>query len=258
MSREWGSAGSRWLGVGLAAVLAVVTIGLTVTGRLQLYINPSQAWFACGMAALLLVGAVASFALPLGSEEDHGHDHGDGSGADDDHAHVRRSPLAVAATVAGGVVASGVAIAALALPPATLSAELAMDRDTGSPPLFAGADDVQLGVVDTSAFGVGDWSAVFATATSPEKYEGESVVLTGFVTPGEGGGIDLSRLVITHCVIDAQPAALPVAGEALPDGLETGQWIELTGDVSVDDAGGLVVRASAIETIPEPEDPYEY
>ena len=72
-----GSAATRWLGVGLASCLAVITLGLFFTGRLALYVNPDSAWFAVGMAVLLLVGAVASFALPLGAEADHGHDHGD-------------------------------------------------------------------------------------------------------------------------------------------------------------------------------------
>ena len=71
------SAGTRWLGVGLASCLAVITLGLALTGRLGLYLNPDSAWFAVGMAVLLLIGAVASFALPLGAETDHGHDHGE-------------------------------------------------------------------------------------------------------------------------------------------------------------------------------------
>lgn len=232
---------SRWLGVGLAAILAVVTLSLTLTGRLQLYINPAQAWFACGMAVLILVGTVASFALRPGEEhQDHGHDHGS------------ESRLGV---VAGGV-ATVVALAALVLPPAALSAELAMERDTGAPPLFAGADDVELGVVDTAGFGVGDWSATFATATSPERYEGETVALTGFITADEGGSASLTRLVITHCVIDAQSASLPV-GDGLPAGLETGQWIELTGEIVVAE-DGLAIEATGVEAIAEPEDPYEY
>ncbi len=242
--------GSRWLGVGIASVLSIVTIGLTVTDRLQLYINPAQAWFACGMAVLLLIGAVASFALPLGSEHHaHGHDHGPAS---------RASAVGIAATVSGGVVATAVALAAVVFPPATLSAELAMERDTGSAPLFAGADDVQLGIVDTSSFGVGDWSATFATATSPERYAGEPVTLTGFVASGDGGSLSLNRLVITHCVIDAQPASLPVEAEGGPGDLATGEWVELTGEIVVDDAGALRIEAASMERIPEPEEPYEY
>ncbi|MFB7892035.1 TIGR03943 family protein [Microbacterium sp. NPDC056044] len=262
--------GTRWLGVGLAAGLSVVTISLVATGRIGLYMNPESAWFAVAMSVVLLVGAVASFALPLGAEADHGHDHGDAPvptlsvverdeapGHDHDTDHYTPHPLAVAATVVGGVAASGVVVLTLVLPPASLSAELAMSRDVGATPLFGGADTIQLASTgDTASFGVGEWATVFATATNPDAFDGETVELTGFVTPGDDGAFDLTRLVITHCVIDAQPASLPiVAGESTPD---TGQWVSITGTVRSSSDGKLVVDAAEVEKIAEPEDPYEY
>ncbi|MET0303031.1 MAG: DUF1980 domain-containing protein [Microbacteriaceae bacterium] len=268
------SLATRWLGVGLASVLAVVTIGLWATGRLALYINPDSAWFAVGMAVLVLVGAVASFALPLGAEADHGHDHG--AGHDDDRHHLGEhpeattvgraqatmrdghglSPFGLAATVTGGVAASGIVVLALVLPPASLSAELAMSRDVGAPPLFAGADVVSLATTgDTSSFGIGEWAAVFATATNPEAFDGDAVTLTGFVTPGDDG-FDLTRLVITHCVIDAQPASIPIAtAESAP---ETGEWVTVTGTVRATTDGRLSIDPASVERISEPGDPYEY
>jgi uncharacterized repeat protein (TIGR03943 family) len=247
---EW--IGVRWLGVGLAAVLAVVTIALAATGRLALFINPDSTWFAVSMAVVALVGAVASFALPLGAESDHGHDHGA-----DDHGHDHAPhPAAVAATVVGGVAASGVVVLTLVLPPASLSAELAISRDVGATPLFAGADVVTLAATgDTSSFGVGEWATVFATATDPDAFDGDPIELTGFVTPGEGGAFDLTRLVITHCVIDAQPASIPVADGDIPD---TGQWVTVTGTVRSTSDGRLEIDAENVEAIDEPEDPYEY
>jgi uncharacterized repeat protein (TIGR03943 family) len=243
----------RWLGVGLAAVLAVVTLGLALTRRLGLYINPDSTWFAVGMAVLVLVGAALSFALPLGAEDDHGHDHGDAGG----HVHEHPThPAALAATVVGGVAASGVVLLTLVLPPASLSAELAMSRDVGAPPLFAGSDAVTLASTgDTASFGIGEWATVFATATNPDAFDGDTVTLTGFVTPGEGSGFDLTRLVITHCVIDAQPASIPVAAS---DGVETGQWVTITGTISSTPDGRLEIDASSVEAIDEPADPYEY
>lgn len=244
---------TRWLGVGLAAILAAVTLSLGVTGRLGLYVNPESSWFAVSMAVLVLVGAVASFALPLGAEEHHGHDHGEEHGAEDGH---RRSALGLAATASGAVVASFVAIATLVLPPASLSAELAMSRDVGAPPLFAGADVVTLAATgDTASFGIGEWSAVFATATNPEAFDGDDVTLTGFVTEG-AAGFGLTRLVITHCVIDAQTATLPV--EASGPAFDTGQWVTVQGTVRSMPDGRLVIDASSVEAIDEPADPYEY
>lgn len=239
--------GARLLGVGLTAALAAVTIALLLTGRLGLYINPESAWFAVTMSVVALIGSVASFALPLGAETDHGHDH------DHDHA-VPVRPVAAFGAVSGGVLATGTVLAIVLTPPATLSAELAMSRDTGTPPLFQGADTIALAATgDTAAFGVGDWASVFATATNPEAFDGDEVTLTGFVTPGDDG-FSLTRLVITHCVIDAQPASVPVAGG---DALETGAWVTVTGTIR-DAAGRLEIAAASVERIDEPEDPYEY
>jgi uncharacterized repeat protein (TIGR03943 family) len=261
--REVGFVGTRLLGVGLAAVLAVVTLGLAFTGRLGLYINPESSWFAVGMAVLVLIGAALSFTLPLGAEADHGHDHGNAEAHHDDPEAVpvlhHTHPAALAATAIGGAAASGVVLLTLVLPPASLSAELAMSRDVGAPPLFAGSDAVTLAATgDTASFGVGEWATVFATATNPDAFDGDAVTLTGFVTPGDGSasGFDLTRLVITHCVIDAQPASIPIA--ASDSALETGQWVTITGTVASTADGRLSIDAVSVEPIDEPADPYEY
>ena len=250
--------GTRWLGVGLASVIAVVTLGLGVTGRLTLYISPESIWFACAAAVVTLAGAIWSCTLPIGAEGDHGHDHGDIADAEGEvtPAVTRRRTLATVGAVTGGVVATGVVAAALVLPPASLSVELAISRAGESTALFAGADDVTLGVADTATFGVGDWASVFATATNTAAYDGKTVTLTGFVTPTDADGVNLTRLVITHCVIDAQPATLPVtidAGE-----FDTGQWVEVEGTVKADADGSLHVEPTTVTAIDEPSDPYEY
>jgi uncharacterized repeat protein (TIGR03943 family) len=261
--------GTRWLGVGLAAVISVVTLGLGVTGRLTLYISPESVWFACAAAVVTLAGAIWSCTLPLGEEGDHGHDHGpvpravdhaDAAG-DAEHGSPSASPrrsLAGVGAVAGGVIATGVVAAALVLPPASLSVELAMSRAGEQSALFAGADTVALGVADTSTFGVGDWASVFAASTNTAAYDGAPVTLTGFVTPESSGddGVNLTRLVITHCVIDAQTATLPV--EVDPDDYATGQWVEITGTVRADADGKLRIEPTDVVEIDEPGDPYEY
>lgn len=252
----------RMLGVGAVASIAALTIALAVTGRLGLYINPESSWFAVSMAVLALVGSVLSFLLPLGAAEDHGHDHGDAPAADADHDHdhhdhaprTSRQLVGTAATVAGGVLALGVATTMLVVPPATLSAELAASRNTGAPPLFQGSDTVALAITgDTASFGIGDWASVFATATDPEVFDGTEISLTGFVAPGKGG-FDLTRLIITHCVIDAQPASLPVTADDIPD---DGQWVTVTGTIR-DVNGQLQVAAASVKPIAEPKDPYEF
>lgn len=251
---------TRWLGVGLASVISVVTLGLGLTGRLTLYVSPETVWFACAAAAVTLIIAIWTCTLPLGAEDDHGHDHGGGADAADasDAGASRRRVWGTAATVSGGVIASGVVLAALVLPPASLSAQLAMSRAGETTALFAGADDVTLGVADTTTFGVGEWASAFATATRPETYDGAAVTLTGFVTPTDAGGLNLTRMVITHCVIDAQPASLPLEQDGVDGSYATGQWIEVTGTVRADADGTLRIEPSAVKKVAEPKDPYEY
>lgn len=257
---RWSAVGTRWLGIGLASIIAVVTLGLGLSGQLTLYISPESIWFACAGAVVVLLGAIWSFTLPLGAESDHGHDHGMPSAAVTEPVEVstasRRRTLTLVGTVSAGVVASGVVVAALVLPPASLSVELAMSRADADPTLFAGADTPTLGVADTTTFGVGEWSSVFATASRPEAYDGSPVTLVGFVTPGDADAVNLTRMIITHCVIDAQPAAVPVTMDA--DEYGTGQWVEVTGTVKADADGSLRVLPTSVVTIDEPGDPYEY
>jgi len=244
---------SRWLGLGLATVVAVVTLGLGVTGRLTLYISPDTVWFACAAAVVMLGMAVWSCTLPPGAEGDHDHT---GSTSRADAGSHRRRMLQTIAVVTGGAIASLVVLAALVLPPATLSAQLAVSRAGESTVLFAGADDVTLGVADTTTFGVGDWASAFATSSRPEEHDGASVTLTGFVTPGKGGDAGLTRMTITHCVIDARPATVPVAGVA--GKYDTGQWVEVTGTVHADADGTLRIEPTSVKKVAEPKDPYEY
>lgn len=254
---RWSAVGTRWLGIGLAVLISIVTLGLGIAGQLTLYISPESIWFACAGAVVVIIGAIWSFSLPLGAESDHGHDHGvvDDDEEADAAASGRRTLTAVGA-VSAGVVATGVVVAALVLPPASLSVELAMSRADASGTLFAGADTPTLGVADTTTFGVGEWSSVFATASRPEAYDGSPVTLVGFVTPGDADAVNLTRMIITHCVIDAQPAAVPVSVDAGEYG--TGEWIEVTGTVKADADGSLRVIPDSIVAIDEPGDPYEY
>lgn len=261
---RWSAIATRWLGVGLAAVISVVTLGLAITGQLTLYISPESIWFACAGAVVVLVGAIWTSALPLGTESDHGHDHevpppsvaDTSTGSVVEASGTRRRTLTAVGTVSAGVVATGVVVASLVLPPASLSVELAMSRTDAAGTLFAGADTPELGIADTTTFGIGEWSSVFATASRPEAYDGSAVTLVGFVTPGESDAVNLTRMIITHCVIDAQPAAVPVTMDAAEYG--TGEWVEVTGTVKADADGSLRVIPESVVEIDEPGDPYEY
>lgn len=272
--------GTRWLGAGLAAALAVATLALAATGRLTLYISPETVWFAVAAAVATLIGVVWSCALPLGAEQEHGHDHG-GAGHGSAHEHGRsghdhagehghdhagsrpsaRRVVGAAAGVTGGVIATGVVAGALLLPPASLSVDMAMQRAPMGNVLFAGADNVALGAnTDTSTFGIGGWASVFATGSRPEKYDGSSVTLTGFLTPS-GSAKDqahLTRMVISHCVLDAQPASVPVQITGWQGQYAVGDWVQVRGTVRASADGKLSIVPASVSKIPEPKDPYEH
>ena len=271
--------GTRWLGVGLATALAVVTIGLWATGRIGLYINPDAAWWAVTMAIVCVVGAVWSCTVPISREDEHEHEHGSGdeapavpsassgtegvgsgdevgSGAERE----RRQPLALIATGVGAVLASGLVVLAVVLPPASLSAELALARSSGAAPVLSTSATLALATSDdTSTFGIAEWASLLSTTTDPARFVGEKATLTGFVGPGgDTDGFALTRLVIVHCVIDAQAADVPVAALAGNQNLEPGEWVTVEGEFVREDGGALVLQPASVTPIDEPGDPYEY
>ncbi|TQJ30727.1 TIGR03943 family putative permease subunit [Microbacterium sp. SLBN-146] len=250
----------RWLGVGIAGALAVLTLVLALTGQLDLYINPANAWFAVAMSVIALVVVAASFGIRRGAERAHDHDHDHETDHEDAGAVSTRRNGVGLVTAAGGVLASLVTVAALVVHPNVLSVDLAIARTSTSPTLFGGEEVVLLAQSgDTANFGVPDWSTVFATATAPEQFVGDAVDLTGFIAPNpdDPDAFLLTRLVITHCVIDAQPATLPVVEAGWAGDHEVGQWVEVEGTVA-SDGGRLVVRPTAVTPVDVPEDPYEY
>ncbi|WP_458040062.1 MULTISPECIES: TIGR03943 family putative permease subunit [Bacteria] len=169
-------------------------------------------------------------------------------------------PVALIATGVGAVLASGLVVLAVVMPPASLSAELALARSSGAPPVLSTSATLALATSDdTSAFGIAEWASLLSTTTDPARFVGEKATLTGFVGPdGDSDGFALTRLVIVHCVIDAQAANVPVAELAGGEDLSPGQWVEVEGEFVRDDGGALVLQPASVTAIDEPGDPYGY
>lgn len=280
---------ARWLGVGLAAVVATSTLVLAATGQLGLYVNPDSSWFVIAMSLLALVGAALSFTVPLGVEaaHDHAHEPGDEATfaapapADAHHSHAglpastghavqamaRRGarPFGVVTLGLGAVVSTGVALSQLVLPAAALSPELAMSRQVNSGNLFADASTVALARSgDTSTFGIGMWAALLRSTTDPDSIAGLPATLVGFVTPSahDPDVFFLTRLLITHCVIDAQSAGVPVRYPGWADSFAVGQWVQVEGEFGDLSPGGASFNGALLPAqltpVDQPADPYEY
>ncbi|MER5185171.1 TIGR03943 family protein [Streptomyces sp. NPDC002896] len=101
--------------------------------------------------------------------------------------------------------------------------------------------------------------AVYDTGRS---LKGRTVLLTGFVSPGDGGDQGtwyLSRLVVSCCAADAQVFKVEIHGATAPD---ADTWVTVTGvwhptGAPGSEAAEPALDASAVRKIHEPGNPYD-
>lgn len=257
--------GPALLGLGSVLAVALCTLWLAVSGHLDLYINPRYSLFTVLLAAVAVPASVAGL-LVVARGAGHTHDHA----GPDDVSPTRASGVSrTTRLVLGGIAAMvtiGVTAAMLVLPPTTLSARTAQQRSVDSATLSnaTGSDTpVSLlgsGSVDTSGYGVKDWAAIIRQTTDTSSLVGKRVTLTGFVVPGQGDSFTLTRFVISCCAVDAQPVGLGVSTDGTVPA--ENQWVKVTGALAANPDQSsdvrIVIRAASVETIAQPDDPYEY
>lgn len=257
-----------WRGILLATLLTVATIWLALTGRLGLYIHPRYFVFTVIMATIGGVAVLAAYIVRQRRADAHGHD--------DDHAHAhvalgdpapapkRSGRMRGALAVAGSVVIVLVAAVALvALPPTTLSASLAGDREVNAS-IDVGDDSPVLVGGDTSAFTVKDWAVLIRQGGSDAVLRSANPTIIGFVVPIEGrdDAFSVARYSITCCAVDAQPFGVTVVMPGWQDQFAEGDWVSASGRfVENPDASAAATWAlESTETvaIEEPSDPYVF
>ncbi|HEV7754749.1 MAG TPA: TIGR03943 family protein [Mycobacteriales bacterium] len=120
-------------------------------------------------------------------------------------------------------------------------------------PLPAG-DPVTLPVLDYASRAVWDRGASLTD---------RRVRLTGFVSPRPGGGVYLTRMILTCCAADGRPVKVGLSG-TVPAGLPADTWIEVTGRydprVDKDRANNESIpylAAEALREVTQPTQPYE-
>ncbi|MEM6529198.1 MAG: TIGR03943 family protein, partial [Chloroflexota bacterium] len=70
----------------------------------------------------------------------------------------------------------------------------------------------------------------------------------------------VARFTVSCCVADASALGLPVFADNAPD-FQTGEWVQISGTVQVDEFTGEVlpiINSRSIERIELPEHPYLY
>lgn len=114
---------------------------------------------------------------------------------------------------------------------------------------------------DSSTWNLLDWGT--ALSVRGDELVGQPADVVGFVFHDEGLGPDAFyavRYVVTCCAADGAGVGLPVVwagGAALP---ENG-WVRVRGTIdraTLDGVEQPVLRAEAVEPVPQPESPYLY
>ena len=98
-----------------------------------------------------------------------------------------------------------------------------------------------------------------------DAYTGTAVDASGFVLPSAEDSENvfyITRFVVTHCAIDAQPVGVPVYLPGWREEYEADQWVEASGALGANPAQSgtdpLVLVPEQLAGIDEPSDPYVY
>lgn len=121
------------------------------------------------------------------------------------------------------------------------------------PPLPSG-DPVKLTVLDYAT------RAVWENGVS---MQGRTIKLSGFLSERPGGGLYLTRIILTCCAADGRPIKVGLSGD-VPGDLRPDQWVEVIGTydpVTDSDAGRNenipYLKIESLKEIPAPSQPYE-
>jgi uncharacterized repeat protein (TIGR03943 family) len=243
----------RWLGIVLVLLGVAATVWLAFTGQLELYIHPRYVIFSVVMAAL--GGALAILAIAVAPEPTH-HDDAD---------HVRRpllSGVRFASAAALVLVAVGVLVV---LPPATLSASTAQQREVNSTALDEPADSTELQGADSTSFTVKTWASVLRSGPTPDYLATHPLDVVGIVLPDADDPDNVffvARFSITCCAVDATPIGVAVYEPGWSASLAEGDWVRVAGSVDFTPSSSsseiYAVIPDTIEPVSEPDDPYLY
>lgn len=234
----------------LLVLLGGALLKMSFTGTYLRYVKPSHQWLLITAGAVMILLAAVSIVRELRGETDL-----DGHG---DHAHPARSAwLLILPVLAVFLVA----------PPAlgSDSVERASGNRSAPPPAASTEGEGSalfpaLPAGDPIALPLSEYSSRAAWDRA-HSLDARTARLTGFVVQ-EGDDTYVARLAIACCAADAFPVKIKLQGRELSN-LPDDSWIE----VLVKLRPGTATRANeyvpavtvhAVQTIPEPEDPYEH
>ncbi len=249
---RWGPTLQMVLLIGLGAMLVVKV----ATGRILLYVNGvyTRLILAAGIAFIIL-GYIAGLRW-LAQRGDAGHR----PRPDDDHVHAT-----------GRIEALGYAVIAIPLllgllvPAHPLGSSAVASRSNGAGSSSTANSRLKaISELDTASdrWTLLDWTAAITQTPDTRTLVGKPVSLVGFVAEGDSGlgsgYFTVARFVIVCCVADGNAVTLPVKGEPF---LKRDTWVHITGMLATGTVDGKIapyIVATAVETVPQPSQPYLY
>lgn len=109
-----------------------------------------------------------------------------------------------------------------------------------------------------------DWVRTLDVYPEPDAYAGLPARIDGFAVHSRqlpDNYLTLTRFVITCCAADAYPVGLPVKLPQSRQAYPQDQWFRVEGKMATETLGGrrqLVLVATTITPIPEPDNPFMY
>lgn len=241
-----------WRGVIAIAVLATVSLWLAWAGMLGFYIHPRYNLFTTSMALVAMVLLVIAVTTRSPSAR-HDHDH--------EPIRPRRGRPLEGVSLA---VVLGLVLAAVVLPPATLSSATAENRSSNEVDALGGATipEGDVGAEIFATLTVRDWASLLSQNQNPSFYRGKQVNTVGIVSSSDSSDdvFLLTRFVVTCCAVDAQPVSIPVYLPGWQNDLAVDSWVRIEGGFQPSPVGAtqgpVVLVPLTITQEAVPREPY--
>ncbi|MDA0266196.1 MAG: TIGR03943 family protein [Cyanobacteria bacterium] len=218
------------------------------TGRLSVLLHPDYHWLAIG-AGWLLVALAGWRGIDLIRTR----------------CQVNTAHIALLPRQWSLAVLIGVAVFGLIYVPRPFASDAALARGIAEPVALTRSQPQRFSrATPPEDRTLTEWIRTLNVYPEPDAYEGKPVSVTGFVIQPPEWSTDylmVARFVLTCCAADAYPIGLPVQVAAEDRSYAPDSWITVTGTMATATVEGqrrLVILPDTVETVPEPDQPYEF
>jgi len=240
-----------WIDVLAIAAWGLLFLYYWATNKLYLLIHPNYMWLtvAAGFALLFLAVWRAMTIVRRRRSQNMG-----------EMGHITLLP-----TGWSGSLLLATAILGLIVSPRPFTSQTAIHRGVkDGPTLTRVKPQAFRGSSNTEEKSIIDWVRTLTVYPEPDAYNGQKAKVQGFVihpTNLPDQYLLISRFILTCCAADAYPVSLPVKLPNSRSAYKPDTWLEIQGQMiteTLDNKRQLVLQASALKPIDEPQNPYDY